>query len=486
MFAAPFCLLSSFNRLFLKPPSKGAALAFFVAVAVLLRFFTFFPNVIDHDESTYIVIASEMLQGELLYVDLIDIKPPGIFLLFALQLWLCKSIFFIRLMAAIAVGVSAYGLYAIKLRERGDFRIALTGGLLYLLMTGIFKNYGVSVNTELYFNLFTIWGLYWFQKGRLLDYGIGGLLMGCGFIVKYVVLFDFAAFMLLGLLILNRDKSMSGLARLLPRVGLGVAGLLLPFGLTYLYYCYIGHADAFYFITRVAPQQYVKSFNPLNMALLTGDFFLRYAPIGIMAVQAFRFTRQATERHFAGVWLLLTLVAVVLPGNRFFHYTIQLMPPLAWLAAIYFAPEIPRPRWISSPRSMATGIAGLALIIALHFKNYFLPLDNTREVSQYLNNRMQANEGLYVANSHQVYYFLTQKNCPTPYVHNTLLFDPQHLAVLGIDSTRHWQYIMDQAPAYVLETDSMPSNYIARRLAANYKMQKKIGAVKIWVHNPGY
>lgn len=484
MFAALSCLLSSFNRLFLKPPSKGAALAFFVAIAVLLRFFTFFPNVIDHDESTYIVIASEMLQGELLYVDLIDIKPPGIFLLFALQLWLYKSIFFIRFMAAVAVGISAFGLYAIKLRERGDFRVAIAGGLIYLLMTGIFKNYGVSVNTELYFNLFTIWGLYWFQKGRLEDYGIGGLLMGCGFIVKYVVLFDFAAFMLLGLFILNGDKSLSGLARLLPRIGLAVAGLLLPFGLIYLYYRLSGHADAFYFITRVAPQQYVKSFNPANMALLAGDFFLRYAPISFMAVQAFRFTRQATERRFAGIWLLLGLVAVILPGNRFFHYTIQLMPPVAWLAAIYFAPEIPRPRWVTFQRLAAIGVAGLALIMVLHCKNYFLPQDRTREVAQYLNGRIQQKEGLYVANSHQVYYFLTQKNCPTPYVHNTLLFDPRHLAVLGIDSTRHWQYIMDQAPAYVLETDSLPSSYIARRLSTDYQMQTKIGPVKVWARKP--
>ena len=55
-----------------------------VALSVLLRFFSFFPSVMDHDESTYLVIANEMLHHKTLYTDLIDIKPPGIFLLYAL------------------------------------------------------------------------------------------------------------------------------------------------------------------------------------------------------------------------------------------------------------------------------------------------------------------------------------------------------------------------------------------------------------------
>ncbi len=52
---------------------------FFAILSVALRFFSFFPSVLDHDESTYLEIAREMLEGKALYVDLIDIKPPGIF-----------------------------------------------------------------------------------------------------------------------------------------------------------------------------------------------------------------------------------------------------------------------------------------------------------------------------------------------------------------------------------------------------------------------
>ena len=48
-------------------------------LAFILRFFSFFPSVIDHDESTYLVIANEITKGKVLYADFTDIKPVGIF-----------------------------------------------------------------------------------------------------------------------------------------------------------------------------------------------------------------------------------------------------------------------------------------------------------------------------------------------------------------------------------------------------------------------
>jgi hypothetical protein len=58
-------------------------LLLFCLLAVTLRFFSFFPSVIDHDESTYLEIARMLLSGKILYVDMVDIKPPGIFLILA-------------------------------------------------------------------------------------------------------------------------------------------------------------------------------------------------------------------------------------------------------------------------------------------------------------------------------------------------------------------------------------------------------------------
>ena len=83
----------------------------FVAAALFLRIFSCFPTVLDHDESTYIVIANEWLSGEQLYKDLIDIKPPGIFIIYRLLLSICSSVVFTRLFAAVVVGISAFLLF---------------------------------------------------------------------------------------------------------------------------------------------------------------------------------------------------------------------------------------------------------------------------------------------------------------------------------------------------------------------------------------
>ncbi|MEO0732907.1 MAG: hypothetical protein AAFZ52_08735, partial [Bacteroidota bacterium] len=58
-------------------------LALFILLAIALRWGSFFISVINHDESTYIVIADEMLRGEIYLRDVVDTKPIGIFWIYA-------------------------------------------------------------------------------------------------------------------------------------------------------------------------------------------------------------------------------------------------------------------------------------------------------------------------------------------------------------------------------------------------------------------
>ncbi|MBP8239553.1 MAG: hypothetical protein KAX50_06315, partial [Saprospiraceae bacterium] len=59
------------------------ALLGLIGLALVMRFFSFFPSVINHDESTYILIAEGLLKGKVYFRDYIDTKPIGIFLLYA-------------------------------------------------------------------------------------------------------------------------------------------------------------------------------------------------------------------------------------------------------------------------------------------------------------------------------------------------------------------------------------------------------------------
>jgi hypothetical protein len=81
----------------------------FLAISVGLRILTFFRSVIDHDESTYIVIGDAILQGARYWIDVTDVKPVGIFWLYAGFLGvLGHSIAAMRLMAAVFLGLTAF------------------------------------------------------------------------------------------------------------------------------------------------------------------------------------------------------------------------------------------------------------------------------------------------------------------------------------------------------------------------------------------
>lgn len=155
-------------------------------LAVILRFFSFFPSVIDHDESTYLEIARMILEGKMLYVDMIDIKPPGIFLILAgFQAVFGYSVFIMRLLVSLWIALTAFILYRSALLFIKDERASLAAGIIYIIFISTWSFYGISITPEIFFNLFTISALYVFiKKEKPTRYFWAGLLAGLGFMVK--------------------------------------------------------------------------------------------------------------------------------------------------------------------------------------------------------------------------------------------------------------------------------------------------------------
>jgi len=170
---------------------------FYVLVSIGLRLFSFFPSVLDHDESTYLIIGRDILNGKDLYTDVTDTKPVGIFLFYAgLEFIFGSSIFWKRLVFAIVVGATAYLISLVSQKIFRQNKVAFISGIIYIIYVSIWIYHGRSPNTELLFNLTTIGSLLLFLQPRIGNYFLGGLLMGIGFIIKYLVLFDFAAFLM--------------------------------------------------------------------------------------------------------------------------------------------------------------------------------------------------------------------------------------------------------------------------------------------------
>lgn len=464
--------------------SNQKALIAFVGLSLLMRFFSFFPSVIDHDESTYLVIANEMLQHETLYIDLIDIKPPGIFLIYALQLLICKSIFFTRFVTALVVAVTAYCLYLHKMKknEHDDiYKIALSTGFLYIVLCSVFTLYGVSPNTELYFNLFTALGLVLFSKQNAIYYFFGGLMMGIGFIIKYMVLFDFTAFMLFNvvLLWLTYPTRYNVFRQILRRVLLAFIGLLLPFVACHVYYYLSNNFDAYYFITYIAPKNYVDEWKPLHMIQLVGDYYLRFLPISFFFFYTLVASKYNSERTFATIWTILAIVAVVLPGNRFGHYTIQLMLPTAWLAGSFFTNNLIRPKWVNTILQKKIGYPLLILFILiscyLQKKECYDKPDISQQTADYLNAHLKPKQTIYTGNAQQIIYLLTNQNSPIPYVHRSLLFSKTHINAIKIDTTAQINKIIAFNPTYILQQDTLSNQQLWQFVQNNYVLDQTIG-----------
>ncbi|MGB3546950.1 MAG: glycosyltransferase family 39 protein [Saprospiraceae bacterium] len=448
----------------------GLTLLTLLAAAVLLRFPSFFVSVINHDESTYIVIADEMLRGKTYWVDVFDTKPPGIFLIYALLIQLTfGSIFGLRLAAALVVGLTGWVLFHTGRRVTGDASVGWVAGFGYVFATGIFTYYGVSPNTELFFNLFTSaallvllrprgaivsdtayssalpsplargWGrgpsLQPFE--RIHYYFAAGLLLGLGFCIKPMVLAETAA---LGLWMLYRivlrRHWKTGLLQAVPAMAVG---FLLPYAAVMAYYYFNGEWDNYAFWSLEVPGRYPAEKVWYMRLKFMGDFLLRYSPFVITAGLA-AWYRRARDREFQLFLLaqfLLVTVVITMPGKSFGHYQVQLFPPLMLAAGLWFAhyrSGIPGRRAWQRWGPAVFGLLFLTFTV-INIVNYAKKMreDGSREVAAYLQPLLRPGELVFAANSHQIIYHLLDRPVPTPYVHSSLLYYAHHQRAMRID-----------------------------------------------------
>ncbi len=455
-------------------------LLIFAVLSLLMRAFSFFPSVINHDESTYIVIADGLLKGKVYFADYIDTKPIGIFVLYAAFLKITPAILAVRVWTALWVAATAFLLYLAGMRLGGDRRSAMASGVIYIFLTSIFTFYGVSPNTELYYCLFTVLAVLLVAgEGRTTGWALAGLSLGVGFMLKYAVLFDAMA---IGLFLLWRQwRSGSGWGQFIMRAMLMAAAMALPFAATWAYYRHAGMEEAFRFYTFEVVSRYPVSRSPGDYLKFLADFFLRFLPVTAMFFYSASAKQTPKDIRVLGLlWAAVVLAPVMITGRLFGHYFIQMMPAFALLAGMFFLEKRPAmPQWIETLLRPRVGYALLIVLIAgnmwLQKRDYFDKPDYPRQVVHWLKARLQPGDMVYAGNFHQIVYFLLQQDSPTPYVHRSLLWEPHHIYALGIDENREWDRIMAQAPRYVLYQGRWRENYFTKHLKDTYREAAAFG-----------
>lgn len=397
-----------------------------------------------------------MLQGKIYLKDLVDTKPIGVFLLYAIfQILTGASIWLLRLITALWVAATALGLFFLVHHWGAPRRASWAAALAYLLMTSIFTFYGVVPNTELYFNLFTVLALILVLRRRHAGYDLGaGWLLGLGFMIKYVILFDALAIACI-VLWPARRFSLPVLILTLKRALLMGVAFILPFAATWFSYHRLGLSDAFTFYTFEVISRYPVDTPMLKQVIYVLDFFGRFLPVTFPALWAL-FSLKPGERGlqwFMVTWMIMILIAIVLPGKSFGHYFIQFMIPMALLFGLFFRDLTIWPGWIKRiPPRFGWALLVILLITTVYLqkRDFFDPVDQPREVAKYLESRLHPGEKFYAGNYHHLLYFLLDRESPTPYVHRSLLWSNHHRYALGINLENEIRRILEQKPRFVI------------------------------------
>lgn len=476
-------------------------LAFFL-FCIALRWGSFFISVINHDESTYIVIADELLRGEVYLRDAIDTKPIGIFLIYAALIKLTGgSIIALRVAASAVVALGAWALYFAGKRATGDERVGLAAGFIYCFANAIFTYYGLSPNTEIYFNVLTIAAVALAVAPRIRDGGadpfwhwpVAGLLLGLAMVIKP---FAAAESLAIGLFMLWYYRL--NIARMLLAGTTLVGAFALPLLALFWYYHQADMLATFMFYTFEVSGAY-----PIELAWYLrlkymGDYLLRYSPFVILGAGALvQWRRNKSKEGQRWLWYLLlqfltVTTVVLLTGKRFGHYQIQLHPIMALFGACW---------WASGMTVFATlrtdfwrkWAIPLLIVPAIglgtaHFFHYQKKIDQARIIADGLNRILKPGETFFAINGWQVAYHLTDRPVPTPYVHSSLLYLDHHVRAFQIDELTEAERILaDDTVQYLVgrKKDREANTPLTKRLLEEFAFSEELETgVVVWKRTP--
>jgi len=379
---------------------------------VLLTVVTRLPSLLHpwsiDDEAVYSVVANEIVDGGRPYVDAVERKPPLLFWLYA-GIFEATGKFNPGGLHAVALGwtlATMAGLYVIG-RQLFDRGTGLVAALLYSVYQpwGTFKN--LAFNGEMIMNLPLVWAcaiVFARSSPRLRpELLVAGALLGAAFLLKQPAAIAAVPFGIYLLLPTYRTSR-----RLTPTASLIHALLLTAgfFGVLGVVIAVLQKQgilrDAFFWtITAHANPHVFLGKGALSILAFLACCF----PLVVGAILSLRDKRGLWSENSAERTALLILLAAsaigAAAGGRFYpHYYIQLIPPLALLAAPYYARisfrrDQPR-HWLLGP---VTFYALLAVTVVAFFIASYVGLASRRqatEAGRYLSEHSAADDRIFI------------------------------------------------------------------------------------------
>jgi len=458
--------------------TRGAQLAWFLAVALLTRLSTFGDTNYHNDELLFFLAGQRMHDGLLPYVDIWDRKGPGLFLTYYLVAILSRSVIAYQLAACLFAALTALAANAIAERFAGRPG-ALLAGSLYLIMLPLFA--GGGGQAPVFYNLFVaLAALAVIARLPRLRTGLLGALeyaamASAGFAITFKQTAAFEG-MFLGCAILwQLRRGGMPLPRLLRcAAGLALAGAS-PMLVFAAGYAAIGHFGELWH--ALVTSNLAKTYNPGNdaarriaaLALVAGPLLLP-AP-GTFLLRRDR-TGRAIPRGLLAGWLAAALAGVAVLPNFIDHYMLPLLLPLAVTSA-------PALEWRRIGPAYALFAALFALMAGPSLK--FAERRASREAMARIVADIHARDPqprLFVYQGPTYLYALLHSYPPTPLIFPVHLFHRPERNTSHLDTAGEVRKVLAWRPSVVVKYHTFPRRQLNPETSA--LVEGYLGGCRLW------
>jgi hypothetical protein len=457
------------------------ALAGFAAIAVAGLPSLWYPP--NRDQSLFACIGDQWNHGLLPYRDSWDIKPPGIYAIYAVAFRVFgRSFTSPRVADLLSALMAATALWAIVCLRRYPLRafatVAVFGAAYFAC------HYWMMAQAESFASPLASLLVYCVLRagrdargGRWL--AVGGLLLGCLILLK-------TPFALVGLLGLTRPKHRGDRAPMYRMAVLGSAAVL-PIALTVAYFA--AHQAAGYLLEMLRGQYaYSRGSIPATVKAIGTDWaqlaeqpalWLCVAAAGVSLLRPD--THRSPDTRLARAWL--AIAAVIFGVQQHFPYqAVIFLPPVALLAGGPIAEALARAvRELRERRRMRTlpwvvVVAAAVLVplcvryvvLARHLDSRYSPAHywatfrdtygysyaDTVAAAEYVRAHTRPGDPLLVYAFEPAVYFLADRRSPTRHLYNFLIFENTQIP---LELRRRWleevrRDVAARPPAYLITT----------------------------------
>lgn len=477
-----------------------------ILVFILISLFLFrlpFSSkpVLNIDESIYLYIAKDCLDGGVPYKTAFDHKGPVMFFLFVPVIYLFgNSITAIRIYTTIYLLVTIIIIYLMANKITKNKTIALIAPLIYGIFFNILVYEGLTSNGELFMMLPISLAFYFYflskEKQSNLNLFISGLFTMLAFLIKAT---SFFTLLTIPLILFFYKFSFKELKNKIKNIAFYSFGVLFVLTIFLIYFIVTDSLKDFIFSFFTVNNLYVKDI-PASEGLWNFFIFMistiKYEPITltvliILIITPFLKNVKREKEIQLTIFLLtvLSFIAVYWGKVMYNHYYLQMALPYS-LTITYFTSLLfscLKKEKIKSATMHIVKIMPIFLctIFFLAHINIIKEAKKTttfeRElyaIVDYIKNNTQKEEKIFILGGEPIIYFLSERKAPTKYfswMHHSERFVP----ILW--QNKHNPFPQEKPKYIIYEKGYMDIKPFFNLINNEYKIEKEIGNSIIFV-----